>query len=96
MTPLCGLARASWLPRAPDDPPQALPQPLQLFASKSLRASLISAYCAIQPIATLLVGYAVILSTPPPHYGLREATPADLGGAGLLHSLLSLELGDTT
>jgi hypothetical protein len=64
-----------------------LPQRLQLFANKILRASLVSAYYGLQPVATLVIGYAIILATPAPHFGLRTARLADLGGLGVLVGL---------
>jgi len=65
----------------------ALPQRLQLFANKILRASLVSVYYGLQPVATLVIGYAIILATPAPHFGLRRARWADLGGLGVLAGL---------
>ena len=77
---------------------------LQLYASGILRASLVSAYYAVQPMAALLVGYAVIFATAPPHFNIRGAHLGDLGGliviAGLLvtvqEEMRSLRRGEAT
>ncbi|KAL1528644.1 hypothetical protein AB1Y20_010017 [Prymnesium parvum] len=66
----------------------ALPQRLQLYANRFLRASLLSAYYALQPVATLVINYIIILSTPAPHFGLHGAHAADLGGLGVIVGLL--------
>tara|TARA_B110001452_G_scaffold32049_1_gene25016 strand:+ start:101 stop:1117 length:1017 start_codon:yes stop_codon:yes gene_type:complete len=64
------------------------PYVMQLWAQGALPASLISAYYALQPVAAVLICFAVLYATPPPHFGLRGPQQTDLAalavGAGLL------------
>ena len=66
-----------------------LPFLLQLFAANTLRASLVSAFYTVQPVAALLCSAIFFLLTPPPHLGMRQAQATDLiGGLAVSAGLL--------
>lgn len=66
-----------------------LPFLLQLFAANTLRASLVSAFYTVQPVAALLCSAIFFLLTPPPHLGMRRAQASDLlGGLAVSAGLL--------
>lgn len=66
-----------------------LPFLLQLFAANTLRASLVSAFYTVQPVAALLCSAVFFLLTPVPHLGMRQAHATDLlGGLAVSTGLL--------
>eukprot|EP00966_Prymnesium_polylepis_P175780 4068879-Prymnesium_polylepis.1 len=73
----------------------ALPRRLELFANRVLRSSLVSAFCALQPVAAVAIVSTVILASPAPHLGLRSGGAAGLCGLGVLAGLCLIVRDET-